>query len=105
MATAQSKLKFCIEVKEKGECLQLFKSFQVEPNCGTISYLVKNLQAEKFIKLRYKIYYLRNNGDEDLLNGIDQNTQPDWQDAWQDAVLFDPSKYKVKVYQIDADNN
>jgi hypothetical protein len=101
MATAQSKLKFCIEVKEKGECLQLFKSFQVEPNCGTISYLVKNLQAEKFIKLRYKIYYLRNNGDEDLLNSIDQNTQPDW----QDAVLFDPSKYKVKVYQIDADNN
>jgi hypothetical protein len=48
MATAQSKLEFCIEVKEKGECLQLFKSFQVEPNCGTISYLVKNLQAEKF---------------------------------------------------------
>lgn len=104
-ATAQSKLEFCVEVKEKGECLQPSKSFQVEPNGGTISFLVKNLQAENFIKLRYKIYYLRDNGDEDLLIGIDQNTQPDWQYAWQDVVLFDTGKYKVKVYQIDADNN
>jgi hypothetical protein len=29
-ATAQSKLEFCVEVKEKGECLQPSKSFQVE---------------------------------------------------------------------------
>jgi len=103
--TAQSQLQFCVEANDKGECIKPSRTFEVEPSGGTISFLVTNLQAENFVKIRYKIYYIRDNGIEDLLIGIDQKIATDWQFAWQDVVLFDSGKYKVKVYQLDDKQN
>lgn len=103
--SGQSNLQFCVQVNDRGECLTPSNKFEVEPSGGTVSFLINHLQTENFVKIRYKIFYLRENGDEDFLIGIDQKTQPDWQFAWQDVVLFDPGKYKIKVYQVDSNSN
>ena len=100
--SAQSGLQFCVQVGKADSCIKPAKEFDVSPQGGTISMLVKTDDSVAATQLRYKIYFLDNYGNEALSQTINQQTTANWNYAWQDVVFYEAGIYKVKVYRVSA---
>ena len=97
---AQTRLQFCVQVDKDGNCLNPAKEFGISADGGTLSFMVRNDKGLNDTLIRYKIYFLDENGNEKLARTINQPTKNDWSFAWQDVVFYDAGTYKVKAYGI-----
>lgn len=95
---AQTTLKFCAQVYKDGSCKGRSTDFTISMAGGTITFLIKNNKGLGTTKVAYKIFRVTEDGQEHLNNTIEQNIQPKWNYAWEEAVFYDPGTYKVLVY-------
>lgn len=99
-ASAQTRLQFCVQVDKDGTCISPAKEFGIGIDGGTLSFMVRNDKGLNDTLIRYKIYFLDDNGNEKLTRTINQSTKRDWTFAWQDVVFYDAGTYKVKAYSV-----
>lgn len=97
---AQTRLQFCVQVDKDGNCINPSKEFGISADGGTLSFMVRNDKGLNDTLIRYKIYFLDDNGNEKLARTVNQPTKRDWTFAWQDVVFYDAGTYKVKAYSV-----
>ena len=100
---AQTSLKFCDETGKDGKCKKQASEFTIGKDGGTITFELKSPSSLSTNKVHYKIFKLNENGTAVFNNTIEQDVQPKWNYAWEEAVFYDPGTYKVMVYD-SADN-
>jgi hypothetical protein len=100
-SSGQTALRFCVQVDSTGKCAKPSTEFHVSDQGGTISFLLSNKQGLNAEKVRCKVYFLDESGNEKLTTSLDQNIRKDWTYSWLDVIFYNPGTYKVKVYAID----
>lgn len=98
--SAQTRLQFCVQVDKDGNCISPANEFGISADGGTLSFMVRNDKGLNDTLIRYKIYFLDDNGNEKLARTVNQPTKRDWTFAWQDVVFYDAGTYKVKAYSV-----
>jgi len=98
VGSSQTSLKFCVEAGKDGNCKSNSSHFTISSAGGTITFLLKNEKGLGTTKVAYKIFKLTEDGKANFNNTIEQDLQPNWNYAWEEAVFYDPGTYKVMVY-------
>ncbi|MFN8300634.1 MAG: hypothetical protein U0T75_16145 [Chitinophagales bacterium] len=105
LGQAQVSLKFCVEVKQGGNCQSSSTEFDITTEGGTITFLLLATDSLNTTNVYYKLYSILPDGTEVYLKDIQQPVDKGWTYAWQDVVFYDPGLYKVRAYDADHDNN
>lgn len=100
----QANLKFCVEVKDGGQCLSPANEFNVGAEGGTIAFLIQAPDSLNTGNITYKLYNIQPDGTEVYLKDIAQYVNKGWNYAWQDVIFYDPGTYKVRAFDADHEN-
>ncbi len=105
VGSAQTSLKFCVDVGKDGICKSKSSDFTIGSAGGTITFMLKNAKGLGTTKVAYKIFKLTEDGEENFNNTIEQEVHENWNYAWEEAVFYDPGTYKVMVYDKSDQGN
>ncbi len=95
---------FCTNFDSIGHCKESADEFNLTGDKMKLHMLVVNKDGLHTDKVSFKIYFLEDNADRDLMAELSTGAKPNWLYVVKDAYFFKPGRYKVDVYNGKKEN-
>jgi len=98
----QFSLSFCETISDDGSPQNTSVSFSRHNDSSVLKFYITADGKLETPGLDFVIYYVNNDGNEEQLIKVVQKTEPEWNYAWKEVVLFTPGTYRIKIYNANG---